>query len=372
VSHCMFLTSATQKIRETAVDSPGRFRGTLPNRDKSGRYRPSVFPTLALSLLAVLVTLAMMEAAVRVCAAVMGDQPAMILDGTLGWKLRPNINRVYTREERPYWIQTNSRGHRDKEYSDEKPAHRTRLIVLGDSFVFGSGGVDSAETFTKRLEDSDHRLQAINLGVPGYSTDQELLLLQSEGLRYHPDIVILCVYWNDFRGTFESWDEGVRLPKGYFTSSGTALQYQPPRISWLSFGSRWSYAAHLLVQRYRRSARGWDWQPAPNLKLEEREQVFTSLLTEMNRACQRVGARFVVVYIPRKTQPYHSPFQDVIALASTSHGFTTLDLTETLREADRNQPVYFNKDIHLNPRGHRIVADALRELISTDVATAAR
>ncbi|MBU1849701.1 MAG: hypothetical protein KKH40_03155, partial [Nanoarchaeota archaeon] len=36
--------------------------------------------------------------------------------------------------------------------------------------------------------------EVINLGVSGYGTDQELILLQKEGLKYNPDVVILGFY----------------------------------------------------------------------------------------------------------------------------------------------------------------------------------
>ena len=104
---------------------------------------------------------------------------------------------------------TNSRGLRDREYIFEEPPGKCRIIVLGDSMTFGAGGVDNKDLFTELLENSDPRLEVINLGVPAYSTDQEYLYLKREGLLYHPDLVILCIFRNDFEMTFRSFDDTI-------------------------------------------------------------------------------------------------------------------------------------------------------------------
>ena len=37
------------------------------------------------------------------------------------------------------------------------------------------------------------------MGVPTCGTDREYLYLAAEGCKYHPDLVILCAFYNDFR-----------------------------------------------------------------------------------------------------------------------------------------------------------------------------
>ena len=56
------------------------------------------------------------------------------------------------------------------------------------------------------------------MGVPGYGTDQEYLYLKTEGLRYHPDLVILCAFFNDFEESFSIVNAWNGRPKGYFLS----------------------------------------------------------------------------------------------------------------------------------------------------------
>ena len=50
----------------------------------------------------------------------------------------------------------------------------------------------------------DRPVEVINAGVSGFGTDQELLWLREEGVKYAPDLVLLAVYpHNDFMNNAE-------------------------------------------------------------------------------------------------------------------------------------------------------------------------
>src|SRR6185295_4155227 len=80
----------------------------------------------------------------------------------------------------------------------EKPAGTFRVLVVGDSNVAGFE-VGEDETFTrvaeKILRDKGYRVEFINGGHRGYGTDQSLLFLEDEGMKYHPDLVLY--FWSD-------------------------------------------------------------------------------------------------------------------------------------------------------------------------------
>jgi hypothetical protein len=89
----------------------------------------------------------------------------------------------------------------------DKPEGTVRVVFLGDSFTFGEG-VRDQDTYPARTAAllqkhysarSDHppRFEAYNLGVGGYNTTQELLLLESLGLKVLPDAVVLGYVLND-------------------------------------------------------------------------------------------------------------------------------------------------------------------------------
>jgi lysophospholipase L1-like esterase len=92
-----------------------------------------------------------------------------------------------------------------------KPTDEFRIVVVGDSFTFGSA-VDDAETFPAQLERDlrrefgTDRIRVINLGVPGYQIRQERATLRRRVPHFEPDLVLLNLYVNDPIPTAPSWE----------------------------------------------------------------------------------------------------------------------------------------------------------------------
>ena len=127
-----------------------------------------------------------------------------VYDELLGWRGKPNFDGVHYRDRLPRTrITMNSRGWRDRERPYEKPQGVRRIVVLGDSFAMGLG-VEQQEAFPNLLEQEFFKqgVEVINLGMNGYSTDQELLTLMREGVRYQPDLVIVVYFHNDLSDNF--------------------------------------------------------------------------------------------------------------------------------------------------------------------------
>ena len=118
-------------------------------------------------------------------------------DPVLGWAHRPNAEGSFSSADFSTYVTINSKGFRDAERSYERNDSRTRIVAIGDSVVWGYG-VEDDEGFTHLMEARRGDLEVINLGVSGYGTDQELLLFNTEGARYRPDVVLLMVMENDF------------------------------------------------------------------------------------------------------------------------------------------------------------------------------
>ena len=113
---------------------------------------------------------------------------------------------------------THSRGVRGLEYSLEKVSDEYRIVVLGDSFAEGYT-VEFEELFSEVLkqrlnEQGSRRVEVINLGVGGYSTDQELLQFQNEGIHYHPDLTIVMFHdndvWYNAQKRYFAWRRGYK------------------------------------------------------------------------------------------------------------------------------------------------------------------
>lgn len=119
-------------------------------------------------------------------------------DAILGFELKPNY-----RNAKPDLIQsyerTNSHGQRDKERSIHKKAGVRRILLLGDSVVEGHG-LKEEDTLSHQLEllYPDQRTEVLNFGVSAYCTLAEVELLETKGLQFEPDLVVLVFVENDF------------------------------------------------------------------------------------------------------------------------------------------------------------------------------
>lgn len=135
------------------------------------------------------------------CAAILpdaGDWDTMQGDPELLWALEPN-RRFQTGND---VTEINSVGLREKLLpTTPKKANEKRILVTGDSSIYG-WGVQDHQTYAVNLETELNRIfpfpiEVINLGVPGYSTEQTLKLLDKVGWSYEPDLVIVSNIFSD-------------------------------------------------------------------------------------------------------------------------------------------------------------------------------
>jgi hypothetical protein len=127
-------------------------------------------------------------------------------DAARGWGLNPGVEGRYTREGDAE-LRINDDGFRGPNYARTPPPGTVRVAVLGDSYVEAMQ-VAEDKTFTavigRELADCPslrgRKVQALNFGVDGYGTAQELLTLREKVWAYHPDIVVLAIFLgNDIR-----------------------------------------------------------------------------------------------------------------------------------------------------------------------------
>lgn len=140
-------------------------------------------------------------------------------DDVTGWRLRPGIEG-WNRYEGEAYVKINSRGLRDREHTLEKPAGVYRIAVLGDSYAEALQ-VDLEETFWSLLParlaacgfQAGQRIEAINFGVSGYGTAQELLTLRQRVWAYDPDLVLVAFFpGNDVRNNSRRLERDKNRP----------------------------------------------------------------------------------------------------------------------------------------------------------------
>jgi hypothetical protein len=136
---------------------------------------------LKVFFLAVMAAVVVLEAALR--AAGYSAPPRHRLDAQLGWALVANKNGI------------SPAGFRDMERFLDKPEGVYRVAVLGDEHA---EALDTPMRRTwwwqlgGRLEACGFRnVEVLNFGVGGYSTAQELVMLQTTAMRYRPDLVLV-------------------------------------------------------------------------------------------------------------------------------------------------------------------------------------
>ena len=112
-----------------------------------------------------------------------------------GWFPEKGAKQIYRGGTKQIKINNNSYGFRDAEPDLSKT---NRIVALGDSFVWGYD-VDYGERFTEIVAAQLPSWDVVNLGVGGYGTDQEYLILEDYFDILKPKIVILVfTVDNDF------------------------------------------------------------------------------------------------------------------------------------------------------------------------------
>jgi hypothetical protein len=104
-----------------------------------------------------------------------------------GWIGQPNASGVLSyaaKDMDDMHVLMNADGFWDAPHQSIKPPGVQRLLFLGDSFTSGSG-IDKKERFTDLIKDRlSSEYEVINMGMWGYSTDQELLVFDEKGLAH--------------------------------------------------------------------------------------------------------------------------------------------------------------------------------------------
>lgn len=329
-------------------------------------------------------------------------------DAQVGWAKKPNTTVSRSSLEFDVKIETNEFGLRDDSMTTkEKPADTFRVLALGDSFTMGYV-LDRDELFVDLLEGwwqaEGRKVEILNAGVEGYSTDQQARWLETHGAEYEPDLVIVFPYENDIFWNGET--SYLRFPKPRYEANGKLDErtlVDPGPRPWTE---NWATAKALSalggVLRGGKSGPLY-FQPEGGTKpmlrefapllgdelraglADEEGKNFLALAEARTRGAMlslretagSLGAGLAVVPIPSHAavDPAHRsrfgeselglsedawdpnrPVELFLGLAKEL-GITALDPRAAFVGAiDQGGHLYFNLDWHLNPRGNRVLA----------------
>jgi GDSL-like Lipase/Acylhydrolase family len=286
-------------------------------------------------------------------------------DPLLGWSNSPGAEGVFNHPRFRINVHINSKGLRDREYAYEKSPGTRRILVIGDSFVWGYG-VEERETFVKVLESGlAHAaigVDVINGGVAGYGTDQELLWLRSEGVRYRPDLVILVMCGNDDdENNSELVYNVYHKPRFTQTKRGELVLggVPVPLASRALKLKHWLFAHSALVYEVKTAVIDRFRAPRPAARAHG-FGLTLALVDEIGRVAREAGARLAVVttsrYAPSPAFPY-----DELVTGLRQRGLPVLDIDHA--PGYDAGAMLIPGDAHWNANGHRFVAQQVMALI---------
>jgi hypothetical protein len=325
-------------------------------------------PLLALgSALAFLTALAGLELALRRFDPRYLDRTRGpdIYSSRLGWRLRPGFQGPV----HDVWTTINTSGYRGRAYAGQAAPGRKRIVMLGDSITFGHRLPDD-QTFAALLDARSGRFEVVNLGVEGYGTDQQLLVLLGEGLRHRPDVVVLNFCSNDvLNNALDKDHQDGRTPKPYFTLEGGELRLHDShvRLSPLRSLAQWlADESHLftrlgdLVPPLAVERRGFDeaLDSAPLTRRPEAVDLTVHLVRRIATVSEQAGAAFLLVmHADEPGLLEHSGLTTRITSSPLLASLRVLDMAARFRgQGLAKRAVLLDFQGHLTPLGSLIVA----------------
>lgn len=268
-----------------------------------------------------------------------------------GYRLWPSrtVTYRYPRDApRTLTLTSNRDGFRSGRELDQ-PDDRPRLLILGDSFVFGQG-VEAEERFTNQLESRGPGWRVDNLGMTGYGADLMVMALEHVVERARPDAVLLCMYTDDFRRVFP-----------YYSGVG----YEIPRFRLRSGRLERRPFPHPAV---------WDsWRLVVGLRRLLRDDEDVMFAFDLNEA---ILDRYLdlartfdflpgLVFLPgRSDTPVDAERRAWLGQFAWRRYVPYLDLTDDLLFDGGPETTFIPNNWHLNPVGHRIVAERLQGFLA--------
>jgi hypothetical protein len=349
-------------------------------------------------LCALVVALAIAEGAVRLISPQEVGPVRFAWDPELGQIPVPgqqgqrNIPGVFA-----FTYSNNSLGWRGRrEYREAKPTDY-RVLLLGDSFTYGTG-VDDDQTFAARVE-QDLRadrmsVEVVNAGCPGKGTDYALKCFQMVGRKFHPELTVLCFFANDFqdneRGEYYLVGKHGELAAKSLKEDQGGIKnflFRLPAYNWLI---SWSQAANLvkqagvevlvnraqktgsdasggLVVSYKKGAEGYSNRTNKDL---------TNLyVARLNTAVKGAGGELIMFYLPvsqevREYQTSRTISADERACVriAADNGITLWSLTPLLAHSGQSIDHLYYKEGHWTAAAHEMAARSMSRLIQSELA----
>jgi hypothetical protein len=331
------------------------------------------FKRIGLVLFSCGISLLAAEAGLRLVNPIIASTPELQRwkepSPTRGYRLIPDLAGMGSGG---YSIRINSHGYRDIERPWAKPPGVKRILGLGDSFTFGMG-VEIGMTYLKRLEAllaaSGRNVDAINAGVIAYGSWQCLAVLEEDGTRYEPDLVIYFFYLDDIGCAPDSEslrraaEEASTVEHRHATRPRDGIRLvNAVRNALTFFGSRFRHLDEAVWLRDVEARRIFLKNARPD---STAFLCFENQLERMKGASRSVGARFMVVLVPDASTLGDPESQEVnrrTAALCNKLDIPVVDPTPLFETHPAPRSLYLLPyDAHTSAAGHDLIARAILE-----------
>lgn len=278
-------------------------------------------------------------------------QPHFVSDPVTGWRMRPSHQFLLNTHDYRTTYSSNAQGFRRN--SDFGPAERRRKIALiGDSFAFGLG-VQYEETYGALIESALPGTVVYNLAMPAFGLDQIWFSVRHHALPLRPDLVIVAFISDDFTRSQSAHTmlnkPSFKLVDGRLVSR-TAEDRPNALVRFLEHHSHLWMAGRL----------GSIWL-AYRVPFGEWWFLNEAILDALRADCRGSGTPVLFLYHPSKAWRPVPTLRGYMARV----GANFIDLTDQQPSAPGG--IFFPRDMHLTPQGHRFVADAVLRWIRTNM-----
>jgi hypothetical protein len=270
-------------------------------------------------------------------------------------------------------------------YRNAPPLARADLVLLGDSYV--EGAYVSDDQVVSRVLQARLGRPVANLGVAGYGTAQELIVLKRDGFPLEPRIAVWFFFEGNDLYNDQDFENTLLAPWEARASAWTQRAGWWPRSLARTAHAQLRLLAHPLVPRNcphfgmlavgpLRGQRvlfgpeaGYPWTDFERRRWDRAR----GTLVDAARSSRERGVELLLVHVPIKFRVYRDfvevpppsearqwalgPLPDLFMALCGAERLACVDLTEVLRDAVRDGGApYPAVDSHWSPEGHRLVA----------------
>lgn len=264
-------------------------------------------------------------------------------------------------------VSVNTHGFRGPPIQTKKAEGVRRILLLGDSSVYGHG-VGQQYTFAHHLNNAlGPSIEVINLGVPGYSSAQSLNLLELRGWELEPDLIVVASLWSD--NNFDAFvdkellSEQLAFSGGWMGSLSRVLTHSA-LYRWLDWKLRLARRAETVTTV------GWilGQTPTGGLRRVEVNDYADNLLRFADEAALQNSA---VMYMslansvdlgaPTDGAIAWTLYREVMESVAAHTGSPFFEVVPVFEASGADWADLFIDELHPSQKGHKLIADALEK-----------